>query len=167
MWLLLGAAALAGIAAALGYRGSLEVVNSIAPAEQRSEVVSSYLICMYVGNSLPVIGIGVPTSLSSSLLAHEVFAGVIAVVEVRAVVSGRTRWAGRVRRMRRTAAHGWPHRACAEQGPRSESRIQRLPRHKDCAPPPQVAELRGKNHAFCPEARWAGREPGSSVLYLV
>jgi MFS family permease len=58
MPLLLLATMLGGIAAALGYRGSLEVVNRIAPSDKRSEVVSSYLIAVYLGNSLPIIGIG-------------------------------------------------------------------------------------------------------------
>src|SRR5439155_516622 len=44
LWLLLAATAMAGIAGALGYRGSLEVVNLIAPGDQRSEVTSSYLM---------------------------------------------------------------------------------------------------------------------------
>ena len=43
----------------LGYRGSLEVINRIAPADRRSEVVSSSLIALFAGNSVPVIGIGV------------------------------------------------------------------------------------------------------------
>jgi MFS family permease len=88
MSLLLAATALAGIAAALGYRGSLEVVNSIAPGEQRSEVISSYLMAMYIGNSLPVIGIGVLTRLASSLTAHLIFAGVIAGFAVIAIATG-------------------------------------------------------------------------------
>src|SRR5947207_12342496 len=57
MPLLLLATMLGGISAALGYRGSLEVVNRIAPRDNRSEFVSSYLIAFYLGNSLPIIGI--------------------------------------------------------------------------------------------------------------
>jgi hypothetical protein len=52
MPLLLTAAAVGGVAASLGYRGSLEVVNRIAPPQQRSEVVSSYLMAAFGGNSL-------------------------------------------------------------------------------------------------------------------
>ncbi|MGB6536547.1 MAG: MFS transporter, partial [Xanthobacteraceae bacterium] len=50
--LLLVAAAVGGIAGGLGYRGSLEVINRIAPADRRSEVVSAYLIALFAGNSL-------------------------------------------------------------------------------------------------------------------
>lgn len=67
--LLLGAAALAGVALALGYRGSLETVNRIAPDDRRAEVVSSYFIACFVGNSVPVIGIGVLGAWSAPLTA--------------------------------------------------------------------------------------------------
>ena len=75
--LLLFAAALCGVAGGLGYRGSLEVINRIAPADQRSEVVSSYLIALFAGNSVPVIGIGVLAAAATPLVAHVTFAAVI------------------------------------------------------------------------------------------
>jgi MFS family permease len=52
MPLLLIAATLCGISGGLGYRGSLEVINRIAPADRRSEVVSSYLVALFAGNSV-------------------------------------------------------------------------------------------------------------------
>jgi MFS family permease len=75
--LLLFAAVLCGVAGGLGYRGSLEVINRIAPADQRSEVVSSYLIALFAGNSVPVIGIGVLAAAATPLVAHVTFAAVI------------------------------------------------------------------------------------------
>jgi MFS family permease len=87
--LLLVAAALGGIAAALGYRGSLGVVNRIAPDDRRSEVVSSYLIAVYCGNSLPVIGIGVLSMATSAATAHLVFAVLTALLAVAAWMVGR------------------------------------------------------------------------------
>jgi MFS family permease len=45
--ILVFAAALGGLAGGLGYRGSLEVINRIAPADRRSEVVSSYMIALF------------------------------------------------------------------------------------------------------------------------
>ncbi len=89
LWILLGASACGGVAAALGYRGSLQVVNEIAPAAQRGEVVSSYLVACYVGNSVPVIGIGVVSALAGALLAHIVFAVVITGFAVAAWVARR------------------------------------------------------------------------------
>ena len=56
--LLVAATALVGIATGLGYRGSLQVINQIAPPQRRAEVASSYFIACFVGNSVPVIGIG-------------------------------------------------------------------------------------------------------------
>jgi MFS family permease len=75
--LLLGAAAIGGAAGGLGYRGSLEVVNRIAPADRRSETVSSYLIALFAGNSVPVIGIGFLSAHLGALIAHIIFAAVI------------------------------------------------------------------------------------------
>jgi sugar phosphate permease len=88
MPLLLFAAALCGVAGGLGYRGSLEVINRIAPADQRSEVVSSYLIALFAGNSVPVIGIGVLSAVAGSLVAHVSFAVVITAL------AGLAAWTG-------------------------------------------------------------------------
>jgi MFS family permease len=88
--LLLFAAALCGVAGGLGYRGSLEVINRIAPADQRSEVVSSYLIALFAGNSVPVIGIGVLAAAAGALTAHVTFAAVITVLAGIAAWTGIT-----------------------------------------------------------------------------
>jgi MFS family permease len=88
MPVLLTGTTLAGIAAALGYRGSLQVINQIAPAERRAEVVSSYMLAAFAGNSLPIIGVGVLTSLSSSIVASAAFACTIAVFAVTALIIG-------------------------------------------------------------------------------
>jgi len=86
--LLLGTA-LSGTAAALGYRGSLQVVNEIAPNDRRAEVISTYLICCYVGNSVPVIGVGVLETLSTPIVASSAFATTIALFAIVALVTGR------------------------------------------------------------------------------
>jgi hypothetical protein len=88
MLLLLFAAALCGVAGGLGYRGSLEVINRIAPADQRSEVVSSYLIALFAGNSVPVIGIGVLSGATSAIVAHVAFAAVITALAGIAALTG-------------------------------------------------------------------------------
>jgi sugar phosphate permease len=88
MPLLLFAAALCGVAGGLGYRGSLEVINRIAPADQRSEVVSSYLIALFAGNSVPVIGIGVLSAATSAIVAHVAFAAVITALAGIAALTG-------------------------------------------------------------------------------
>ena len=83
--LLLVGAALGGGAAALGYRGSLQIVNQIAPDSRRAEVVSSYLMFCYAGVSLPVIGIGVLSAIETPGLAEGIFAAVIAAIAVLAI----------------------------------------------------------------------------------
>jgi predicted MFS family arabinose efflux permease len=88
MLLLVTAAVVGGVASALSYRGSLEVVNRISPADRRSEVVSSYLVAVYAGNSLPVIGIGILSGLASSGVAHVTFAVVIAALAAVAFFVG-------------------------------------------------------------------------------
>ena len=72
----------------LGYRGSLEVVNQIAPADRRSEVVSSYLVVWFAGNSLPVIGIGLLSAIAGSVTADVSFAAVITVLAGIAFLTG-------------------------------------------------------------------------------
>jgi MFS family permease len=85
MVLLLVATALAGITLALGYRGSLEVVNRIAPDDSRAEVVSSYFVACFVGNSVPVIGLGVLTTLTTPLTASAVFAATVGALSLAAL----------------------------------------------------------------------------------
>lgn len=82
------ATATCGVAAGLGYRGSLQVVNQIAPDDRRAEVVSAYFICCFLGNALPVIGIGVLSTVISSTVASLVFATTIAVFAAVALVFG-------------------------------------------------------------------------------
>ena len=86
--LLLIAAAGTGVSGGLGYRGSLEVVNRIAPADQRSEVVSSYLVVCFAGNSLPVIGVGLLSAAAGSLAADVSFAAVITALAGIAFLTG-------------------------------------------------------------------------------
>ena len=86
--ILLIAAAGTGVSGGLGYRGSLEVVNRIAPADQRSEVVSSYLVVCFAGNSLPVIGIGLLSAVAGSLAADVTFAAVITALAGIAFLTG-------------------------------------------------------------------------------
>jgi hypothetical protein len=79
------ATALCGVAAALGYRGSLQVVNQIAPRDRRAEVVSSYFVCCFVGNSVPVIGVGVISTYWTMPVASAIFAGMLVVFAIAAL----------------------------------------------------------------------------------
>ncbi len=86
--LLLAGTALAGASAALGYRGSLEVVNEIAPERRRAEVVSSYFVACYCGVSVPVVGIGVLSHPLGQGDADIVFASIVALCAAAALVMG-------------------------------------------------------------------------------
>jgi hypothetical protein len=98
MRLLLIAAALAGAALALGYRGSLEVVNQVAPDERRAEVVSTYYIACFAGNAVPVIGLGVLATLTDPLIASITFASTVATFGIAALA-----WQFRTTRSRATS----------------------------------------------------------------
>ena len=88
MTTMIAATALCGIAAGLGYRGSLQVVNQIAPQDRRAEVVSSYMLCAFSGNALPVIGVGVISTLASPTAASLAFAVMISVFALVALFFG-------------------------------------------------------------------------------
>ncbi|HYL71660.1 MAG TPA: hypothetical protein VEY89_10215 [Candidatus Dormibacteraeota bacterium] len=76
------------LAAALGYRGSLQVINQIAPPERRAELVSAYLLAGFAGNSIPIIGVGILLGVAGTLVASGLFAATIAVLAVAALVVG-------------------------------------------------------------------------------
>jgi len=88
LWVMLAATAGVGVSAGLGYRGSLQVVNQIAPAEKRAAVVSSYFVCCFIGNALPVIGVGVLSSFTRSIVADVAFACVISAFALVALIFG-------------------------------------------------------------------------------
>ena len=89
MPLLLLASAFGGVAMALGYRGSLEVVNEIAPDERRAEVVSTYFMACFIGNSVPVNGVGVLTTWTGPLTASVVFACTVGALSIAALARQR------------------------------------------------------------------------------
>ena len=80
--------ALAGLAAAVGFRGGLQVVNRLAPPERRAEVFSCYLLCGFLGNSLPVVGVGLLTQMTSAPAANFTFAVAVAVLGTIAFAMG-------------------------------------------------------------------------------
>lgn len=86
--LLLGATLASGAALGLGYRGSLQAINDMAPADRRAELVSSYLLCTYSANALPALGVGLLSRVVSPELAHFILAGVLALLGVIALVAG-------------------------------------------------------------------------------
>ncbi len=111
--LLLAAAGVGGLAAGLGYRCGLEVVNSISPEHERAQLVSSYLVVCYIAISLPVVGVGLVSREAGSLVADAIFGAVnvllaagILVFEVRRALHASGRRAGEVMRRVRPPPRG-------------------------------------------------------------
>lgn len=82
--LLLGSG-VGGAAVGLGYRGSLQLVNTIAPDAHRAEIVSTFLMFCYLGVSLPVVGIAFLSDAETPAIAEETFAAVIAACALLAI----------------------------------------------------------------------------------
>jgi MFS family permease len=85
MPLFVAGAAVTGLACALSYRGSLEVISQIAPADRRAEVVSTYFVAGFAGNAIPVVGIGVISTLAGEETAAVTFAAVLAAFAIGAL----------------------------------------------------------------------------------
>jgi len=77
-------------------------VNEIAPAAQRAELVSSYLLVCYTANSLPVIGVGLLSLAVGAASAHLAFAVLLAALSVIACATG---WRFLPRESRTEGAH--------------------------------------------------------------
>jgi len=92
---LLVSSAIGGPASALGYRGSLQVINGIAPPERRAETISTYLLVCYCGVSLPVIGIGLLSRPAGEQLADIGFAALLCLFAVAAFLTDRHYGGGR------------------------------------------------------------------------
>ena len=88
MTLLIAATALCGVATALGFRGSLQEVNRIAPEDKRAELLSAYLLCCYTGNSLPAVGIAVLSRRVGHFWADVAFAAVSVTLAILALIAG-------------------------------------------------------------------------------
>ena len=79
--LLLIGTALGGCAIGLGYRGSLDIINKIAPPDHRAEMISALFVVGNISISIPVIGIGLLATLwTSSQVANIIFAALLALL---------------------------------------------------------------------------------------
>ncbi|HEY4012840.1 MAG TPA: MFS transporter [Polyangiaceae bacterium] len=87
---LLAATLAGGGAVAFGYRGSLQAVNEMAPPDRRAEMVSAYLLVCYTANAFPVVGVGLLGRAAGPQAAHVVFAALLAVFGLVALVVGST-----------------------------------------------------------------------------
>ena len=78
--LLIASAAVVGIGQGLVIGAGLAAINQRAPVERRGETASSFFVVMYVGLSVPVIGVGVVANATSLKTAGIVFSAAVAVL---------------------------------------------------------------------------------------
>jgi hypothetical protein len=79
MALLIVGAALAGTGHGAAYPAAQDELTRIAPADQRAEVSAAFYVCVYLGVSLPVIGIGILADLTTLFTSVTMFATVTGV----------------------------------------------------------------------------------------
>jgi MFS family permease len=89
--LLLAAAAVAGAGQGLVFLGGLTAVNHHAPPERHADVISTFYVVIYLGVSLPVVGVGFLTTVVGLLPAVQWFATVAAVTAALAFLALRAR----------------------------------------------------------------------------
>lgn len=72
--LLLAGALLAGVGLGLAFMGGLGLVSRVAPPENRAEVLSACYVIIYLGESIPVLGVGYGADLFGLFPAVAAFA---------------------------------------------------------------------------------------------
>jgi len=77
---------IAGFGHGAAFRAGLAAVSARSPAERRGEVASSYFVVMYVGISLPVIGVGILAQATGLRTAGLIFAAAVAALSMTMLV---------------------------------------------------------------------------------
>lgn len=85
--LLLIGGVIAGASQGLAFRAALGTVTEASPTEHRGAVASTFFAICYVGISLPIVGVGAGTERYGLVRTGEVFAGVVALLSLGALVS--------------------------------------------------------------------------------
>jgi MFS family permease len=78
---------LSGIASALSYRGGLGAINALAPADRRAEMASAYFICCFLGNALPIVGVGALSEAMGAAAADRIFALGLSLIALAALAA--------------------------------------------------------------------------------
>jgi len=74
-----------GVASAFSYRGGLGTINALAPGDRRAELASAYFICCFMGNALPIIGVGALSEAIGAVSADRIFALGLTIVALGAL----------------------------------------------------------------------------------
>jgi MFS family permease len=88
--LVIASAIIAGLGQGLCMRAGLEAVNAHAPPERRAGVASTFFVVMYVGISLPVIGVGIAATrlgLQTAGIAASIAVAAIAAIALAATLT--------------------------------------------------------------------------------
>jgi MFS family permease len=88
MILLIISTIISAAATGIGYRSSLQIVNDIAPAAHRAELLSSYLFVCYTANSVPVLGMGLLSLIAAASTVHLGFAILLGLLALIACATG-------------------------------------------------------------------------------
>ena len=84
---LIAAASVVGLGQGLVIGAGLAAINQRAPVEHRGETASSFFVVMYVGLSVPVIGVGVAANALSLRTAGIAFSAAVAALVLAVLVS--------------------------------------------------------------------------------
>jgi hypothetical protein len=84
---LIASASVVGLGQGLVIGAGLAAINQRAPVERRGETASSFFVVMYVGLSLPVIGVGVAANAWSLRGAGIAFSAAVAALVLTVLVS--------------------------------------------------------------------------------
>jgi MFS family permease len=84
--LLVVGAVIAGVGHGMSFRAGLGSVAGAAPEDERGEVTSTFFVVLYVGISIPVIGVGSMASAFDLVTAGVVFAALVALLAATALV---------------------------------------------------------------------------------
>ncbi len=85
--LLITSAIAAGIGHGFVFLGGMTEINSLAPENRRAETISAFYVIIYLGVGGPVIGAGLLATMLGSLLAVQIFAGLIIPIALFAMAA--------------------------------------------------------------------------------
>jgi len=109
-----------GVASAFSYRGGLGTINALAPADRRAELASTYFICCFMGNALPIIGVGALSEAIGAVSADRIFALGLTIVALGAL--------SLVSLFRDAERNGRAQGAPDRQGRKSDQNLKVVPR---------------------------------------
>ena len=84
---LLASAVVVGLGQGVVVGAGLAAINQRAPVERRGETASSFFVVMYVGLSLPVIGVGVLANFVTLKTAGIVFSAAVGILVLAVLLS--------------------------------------------------------------------------------